>query len=118
MEIPLESQESSIVSVAPSESISFTGSSSSNNREAPKPTTARKATCWYFFHYPTDTTVKTLKCYFCKAAVTFNKASSTNLTAHAKKHKRLYDNFVNNVEANSGPIQKQISYNSAPRYDF
>ena len=44
-----------------------------------QPTTSRTAICWNFFYYPTDTTVKTLKCYCCKAAVTFNKASSSNL---------------------------------------
>ena len=46
--------------------------------QPPQPTTSRTAICWNFFYYPTDTTVKTLKCYFCKAAVTFNKASSSN----------------------------------------
>jgi hypothetical protein len=116
----MNSQDSSFESVTPSQSvsaISVGNTSSPNNQEAPKPTASRTATCWYFFHYPKDTSVETLKCYYCKKLVKFNKASSTNLTAHAKKHRKMYYDFENHSETKCGSIQKEITARRIPRYD-
>jgi len=59
-----------------------------------------------------------LKCYFCKKNVTFNKSSSTNLTAHAKQHRRLYKDFEENAsKTKSLSIQQEISVKKVLRYD-
>ena len=112
----MNSQESSSYSITPSESISITTNTASTI-EPPKPSSARTATCWNFFHYPADSSVKTVKCYICKKAVTFNKASSSNLTAHAKQHRKLYNEFEqDNSEIKRGAIQKQLLARVVPRH--
>ena len=47
----------------------------------------------------------------------FNKASSTNLTAHAKKHQKLYNDFESDSGTKREPIQTQIQVKKMPRYD-
>jgi hypothetical protein len=114
----MNSQESSFDSIAPSDSISITNDTRISTVESPKPTSARKSTCWYFFYYPKDLSVNTLQCFICKKPVTFNKASSSNLTAHAKQHKKLYTQFEEgNSGIKRGAIQKEISLSRVPRYD-
>jgi hypothetical protein len=49
--------------------------------------------------------------------VKFNKASSTNLTAHAKKHKKMFNDFESNSGTKRGFIQKEIEAKKIPRYD-
>ena len=114
----MNSQESNFDSVAPSDSISTTNDTNISTLEPPKPTSARKATCWYFFYYPKDLSVKTVKCFICKKQVTFNKASSSNLTAHAKQHKKLYVQFEEgNSDIKRGTIQKEMTLNRVQKYD-
>lgn len=114
----MNSRESSSSSITPSESISSNTTNHYTSLEAPTPSSTRTATCWNFFHYPADTSVKTVKCYICKKAVTFNKASSSNLTAHAKQHRKLYNQFEEGKsETKRGTIQKQLLARVVPRYD-
>lgn len=110
----MNSQETS----SPSESISTSNENITTALEPPKPSSTRKATCWYFFYYPADSSVKFLKCFICKKRVTFNKASSSNLTAHAKQHKKLHDEYDGgNSEISRGAIKKQLVARVVPRYD-
>ncbi len=63
----MNSQESSSYSITPGESISITTNTASTI-EPPKPNSARTATCWNFFHYPADSSVKTVKCYITRSS--------------------------------------------------
>jgi hypothetical protein len=120
--LKMTSRDLSTDSIAPSDSISSFNTIPTVidlAEESPRPTAVRKATCWYFFHYPTDPTTKRVKCYYCKDLVTFNKSSSTNLTAHAKKHHKLYAKFDNNTSKIVGEsTQKEIGVQKIPSYDI
>jgi hypothetical protein len=116
----MDYQDTSFDSITPDESISnvITAGTTitSNDREPPKPTKARPAVCWYFFYYPEDTSVAKIPCYVCKKAVTFNKASSTSLTFHAKKHAKMYRDYASGSKG-EGPIQTELAFTVTPRYD-
>ena len=115
----MNSQETNSGSVTPSDSISMIDNTITSTVEPPQPTTARKSICWYFFYYPKDLTIKFLKCYICKKQVAFNKLTSSNLTAHAKKHKKLYTQFEEgNSEIKRGSVQKEMSLKRVPKYDL
>lgn len=117
----MNSRDLSTDSIAPSDSVSTFNTIPTIvnlSQDLPKPTSVRTATCWNFFYYPTDPTTKRLKCYYCKQAITFNKNSSSNLTAHAKKHKSLYAKFDSkSSEIHSAHIQKEINVQKVPSYD-
>lgn len=108
-------------SIAPSDSISNSNTipvTSNLIQEPPKPTSNRTSICWNFFYYPTDPTAKTLSCYYCKAKIAFNIKTSSNLTNHAKTHKRKYAEFEGkSSERKKGTIQKDITIKETPRYD-
>lgn len=109
-------------SIAPSESISSTNTIPTVNLpigDPPAPNDVRKAICWYFFHPPVDITVKKLKCYYCKQLVTYNKASSSNLSNHAKTHhKKMYNSFENHKLQASDAKQSVIDFKTAAKYDL
>ena len=118
-------RDSTAGSIAPSDSISNSNTipvTVDLPEDHPKPTAVRTATCWYFFHFPEGSTAKTIKCYYCKLSVTYNKSSSSNLTSHAVgHHKRLYNEFDRNSPTAKAKtkktVQKEISVQQAPRYD-
>ena len=103
--LKMNSQDSSFESVTPSQSvstISVGNTSSPNNQEAPKPTASRTATCWYYFHYPKDTSVETLKCYYCK-----NPASSEQMESAKVEVLHYFEKFYKPVSTDN----EEIHYN-------
>jgi hypothetical protein len=60
---------------------------SQSTEEKPKgPHGRRVGVCWYFFNHPEKENPDTVRCYYCKKNITWNKTGSGSLNQHVTKH--------------------------------